>query len=68
MSKIGSWVNNMTTWFQFKRDQSRLPTSEKTNQNIATPAKPQDVLSQRVLDIMHKPDPKDYGPKRPNKP
>lgn len=60
-----SWIKNMTSWFQLKKDQSRLATPEKQND---LSAKPTSALSERVLEIMHKPDPNEVGPKRPYKP
>lgn len=66
-----SWLKNMTTWFQTKRDQNRTSSSMNVNhnenaQNLSPKA--DNPLAKSVLDIMNKPDPKDYGPKRPNKP
>lgn len=53
-NKIGSWVNNITTWFQTKRNQDRDATTNQTH-SIEKPSFKTEHLSRRVLDIMNKP-------------
>ena len=73
MSKIGSWVNNMTTWFQIKRNQDRAATKNSFNENEQSTLDPNaDRLSRSILEIMHKPKgfmtDDEFGPKPPTKP
>lgn len=72
MSKIGSWVNSITTRFQIKRDQDRAATKNELNLNGQTEIKA-DRLSKSILEIMQN-KPKGYivddefGPKPSTKP
>jgi hypothetical protein len=72
MSKIGSWVNNMTTWFQIKRDQDRAATKDHQNQHQQVDTPNADRLAKSILEIMHKPKgfttDDEFGPKPPSKP
>ena len=73
MSKIGSWVNSMTTWFQIKRNQDRATTINYLNENEQPGVDPKtDGLSRSILEIMHKPKgfmtDDEFGPKPPAKP
>jgi len=64
MKKIGSWVNNMTTWFQTKRNQER--TAQNHNVNEQANQAEVDPLSRRILEIMHRTNANNnYGPTKP---
>ncbi len=51
MSKIGSWVNSITTRFQIKRDQDRAAAKNELNPNEQPDVKA-DRLTKSILDIM----------------
>lgn len=60
MSRIRSWLGNMTFRFQMKRDEGRASKNTPQQDPPQNTSEPSDPLTQRVLDIMKtdKPKPK----------
>ncbi|MCS5710793.1 hypothetical protein [Candidatus Berkiella aquae] len=59
MSRISSWVGNVTFWFQTKRNQQK----DMSKQNNSDDQPTTDPLTRSILEIMNKP--KDPQPKAP---